>query len=99
MKSKTQKSASKNHTPHSRTTATSHTAGSDSREGLAAVNHYGQTAKATPTEVQGSGALLILSDTVTARTPQIDKIIAVLFSDDVSTAVQEAIGERLQRKL
>lgn len=99
MKSKTQKSASKNHTLHGHTTATSHTGGNNSREGLTAVNHYGQTAKATPTEVQPSCALLTLSDAVTARTPQIDKIIAVLISDDVSTAEQGAIAERLQRKI
>lgn len=99
MKSKMQKTASENHTTHSHTTYTSHTDSGNSREGVVPLNRPKPVAKATPTAVDPAGAPLILSDTVTARTPQIDKIIAVLVSDDVSTAEQGAIAERLQRKI
>jgi hypothetical protein len=99
MKSKTQKSASKNSTPHTYTPSTSHTAGGDSRKGVVTDPRRKPVAKATPSKAYPGGTPVVLSDTVTARTPQIDKIIAVLLSADVSEAEQKTIADRLQRKL
>ena len=99
MKSKTQKFASKNSTPHPHTPSTAHTASGDSRKGVVPDTRRKPVAKATPSKAYLGGTPIVLSDTVTARTPQIDKIIAVLLSADVSEAEQKTIGERLQRKL
>ena len=99
MKSKTHKSASKNSTPHPPTPSISHTASGDSRKGVVPDTRRKPVARAIPSKAYLGGTPVVLSDTVTARTPQIDKIIAVLLSDDVSTAEQGAIVERMKRKL
>lgn len=98
MKTKAQKTASKNHTTHSRTSSTAHSAAGSSRNGVAPTRRK-PGAKATPSLAYPGDTPVVLSDTVTARTPQIDKIILVLMSDDVSAGEQGAIAERLQRKL
>lgn len=98
MKLNTQKSASEN-SIHSRTTSTAHSASGGSRKGVVPEARRKPVVKATPSKAHLGGTPLVLSDTVTARTPQIDKIIAVLLSADVSAAEQKAIAERLQRKL
>ena len=99
MKSKMQKSASKNSTPHPHTPSTSHSDSGDSPTGVVTDTRRKPVTKATPSKAYPGGTAVVLSDTVTARTPQIDKIIAVLLSADVSAAEQKAIGDRLQRKL
>lgn len=98
MKTKPQKTASKNSTPHPHTPSIAHTGSGDSRKSVVPGTRRKTVAKATPSKAH-PGDAVVLTDIVTARTPQIDKIILVLMSNDVSTAEQEAIAERLRRKL
>ena len=100
MKSKPQKTASKNHTQHNHIPYTPAIAKS-STVGIEVVDHRRSRMDdvTEPFKAPSTDATLVLSDTITARTPQIDKIIAVLPSADVSTAGQEAISGRLQRML
>ena len=89
MKSKTQETASKN----SKREVDSNLSRSDRLTGTS-----GKTLS-VPTGGPAVGAVGSPADIATARTPQIDKIIAVLSSADVTSAEQQAIVERLQRKL
>ena len=99
MKSKKRKSASENSTPHPHTPSIHHTDSGDSRKGVAPETRRKSVAKAQSSKADPGGTSIVLSETVTARTPQIDKINAVLLSDDVSATEQKAIADRLQRKL